>query len=206
LRHETASLDRPRYYARVTGCALDLYWIPVAAGTSRPQRASLRAWEAFEAARARRSRAILVHSALKIVPGEGGTRTLELMPAFVRTGAAPLVTGAVGVRGADRLTLFRYQLVLLPAEKLPDEAWAIGEPLRLADDCAAIDRLLALAPSAPNHVWGRRVRGTAEMWTSDSVISWLLVRAGIDPSGAGPPPGTRAPGWEAGLRLARADG
>ncbi|MEX2080643.1 MAG: hypothetical protein WEC33_03430 [Dehalococcoidia bacterium] len=63
--------------------------------------------------------------------------------------------------------------------------------------------ILDLAPGIPRHVWGRRVRGTSEMWTSDSVISWLLVKSGVDLSNVAVPAGGRAPGWLAGLDLAR---
>lgn len=183
------------------GCCVDLYWMPVGAGTSRFQRASLRAWEAFEAARARRKRVGLFHSALKLTFDET-VYTLELTPAFVGGTEAPLMTGPVGLRGADRFRLFRYQLRRLPVAELPDEQWAVESPARLSDDCELGRRILALAPTVPRHTWGRRVPGTGEMWTSDSVISWLLVQAGLDLSEVAPPAGGRAPGWKAGLALA----
>ena len=63
-------------------------------------------------------------------------------------------------------------------------------------------RIVELAPTTPAHTWGRRVPGTGEMWTSDSVISWLLVRAGIDMSQIRIPDGGRAPGWLAGIKAA----
>ncbi len=187
----------------MTGCSADLYWIPVGAGTSRFQQASLRWWEAFEATRARRPRTELLHSALKLRTGQGSAFTLELTPAFVSAPVEPIVTGAVGVRGADRLKLFRYALRCIPAETIPDEQWAVAGPIHLTGDCGVVQRILDLAPSVPRHVWGRRVRGTREMWTSDSVISWLLIQAGLDVSFAGPPPGGRAPGWDAGIALGR---
>jgi hypothetical protein len=185
----------------VADCAVDLYWIPVGAGTSRFQRASLRCWEAFEAARARRPRVTLFHSALKLGL-ETGTFTLELTPAFLGGSAPPLTTGAVGLRAAGRLRLFRYQLRCLPVERLPDEQFAIASPVRLADGCEVAQRIIELGPSVPRHTWGRRVAGTREMWTSDSVVSWLLVKAGIDLAEVAPPSGGRAPGWSAGLALA----
>lgn len=175
--------------------------MPVGAGTSRFQQASLRFWEAFEAFRARRPRARLVHCALKLHTASGEALTLELTPAFIGGSEPPLITGPVGIRGADRFRLFRYQLRCLPVERLPDEEWAVGEPVRLTDDCGAVQRILELAPQVPRHTWGRRARGTSEMWTSDSVISWLLVRAGIDAAVPGLPPGSRAPGWGVGIEL-----
>jgi hypothetical protein len=190
----------------VTGCRVELYWMPVGAGTSRFQRASLRAWETIEAARARRPRVTLFHAALKLVDDGGSTCTLELMPEFNGGSEPPIITGAVGMRAAGRFRLFRYQLQRLPVTELPDEQWAVDSPVNLSQDCVVADRILALAPGVPAHVWGRRVAGTGEMWTSDSVISWLLVRAGIDLSSIGPPQGGRAPGWYAGMILGRRDG
>jgi hypothetical protein len=43
------------------------------------------------------------------------------------------------------------------------------------------------------------------MWNSNSVISWLLASAGLDPGGIQPPSGGRAPGWRAGLEIAARD-
>ncbi|MCA9830082.1 MAG: hypothetical protein KC495_06400 [Dehalococcoidia bacterium] len=186
----------------MTECSADLYWMPVGAGTSGFQQASLRFWESIEAARAHRPRARLFHSALKLSLAGEGAFTLELTPAFVGGPLPPLATGPVGIRGADRIRLFRYQLRRVPGETLPDEEWAEGEPIHLTGDCDAVRRIVALAPSTPPHVWGRRVRGTKEMWTSDSVISWLLRSAGIDLSKVAIPPGGRAPGWSAGIALA----
>lgn len=187
----------------VTGCAIDLYWLPVGAGTSRFQQSSLRLWEAIEAARARRPRVRLFHSALKIATGPGESYTLELTPVFTGGTVPPLATGPVGFRGADRLRLFGYQLLCQPGDRLPDEEWATVGPTRLTEDCGVVQRVLEVAPTVPRHVWGRRVRGTGEMWTSDSVISWVLARSGIDLSAMSPPDGGRAPGWSAGLAVAR---
>lgn len=41
------------------------------------------------------------------------------------------------------------------------------------------------------------------MWNSNSVVAWLLVRAGIDPDTARLPENGRAPGWDAGVAVAR---
>jgi hypothetical protein len=178
---------------------VELYWIPVAAGTPRLQRASLRVWEAFEAARARRPRATLFHTALKLWPPSGQALTLELVPAFKGANQTSLASGPVGVRGADRWLIFRYQLLLVPGASLPDEQWAVESPVCLSTEAATASRLLELAPAVPGHTWGRRVKGTHEMWTSDSVVSWLLVRAGLDLTRVQPPAGGRAPGWGAGI-------
>jgi hypothetical protein len=41
------------------------------------------------------------------------------------------------------------------------------------------------------------------MWNSNSIIAWLLERAGIDAAAVAPPSGGRAPGWAAGVAVAR---
>ncbi|OAI43691.1 hypothetical protein AYO38_10505, partial [bacterium SCGC AG-212-C10] len=180
---------------------VDLYWLPVGAGTHF-QRWSLLAYEAVVSVVARRERAVLYHAALKVCV-EGVESTLELMPvpAGQRREVA-LMTGPVGCRGADRLRLFRYQLLCVQGKPLPDEEYAVASPLRLTTDCAVARRVLELGPTVPAYTWGRRARGTSEMWTSDSVMSWLLANAGIAAGEIALPPGGRAPGWNAGLSVA----
>jgi hypothetical protein len=56
--------------------------------------------------------------------------------------------------------------------------------------------------SIPTPVWGRDEFETGEMWNSNSVISWVLTRSGIDLASVHPPPGGRAPGWHAGMVVA----
>jgi hypothetical protein len=41
------------------------------------------------------------------------------------------------------------------------------------------------------------------MWNSNSLISWLLERGGLGVEAVQPPVGGRAPGWDAGLVVAR---
>ena len=41
------------------------------------------------------------------------------------------------------------------------------------------------------------------MWNSNSVMSWMLTRAGLDVDPIQPPPHGRAPGWNAGVTVAR---
>ncbi|NUQ55671.1 MAG: hypothetical protein HUU14_07290 [Dehalococcoidia bacterium] len=184
-------------------CFLDLYWLPVAAGKlSPPRKWSLAAWEAIDAALHRRARGALYHCALKARTETGETYTIELTPHFAGGPVAPAMTGSVGFRLAGRSRFFRYQLLCMQAESLPDEEWAVTDPVRLPADGEAVRRVLAVAPSAPPHTWGRRVRGTHEMWTSNSTISWLLLRSGVDAKQIDVPVGGRAPGWSAGIEAA----
>lgn len=185
-------------------CSVELLWLPVGAETSRFQQASLRLWETLEAARCRRPRTALVHSALRVRTTDGTSFAIELTPEFQRGAAPPTATGPVGLRLLGRLKLFRWALQCTPGGVFPDEQWATGDPMVLSTDCSTAEAILDLAREIPRYTWGRRRPGTGEMWTSDSVIAWLLVRAGIDLAGVGPPPGTRAPGWNAGMVVARA--
>jgi hypothetical protein len=181
---------------------LDLWWLPVGAGTHF-QRASLALYEAVAAALARRPRAALYHSALK---GALDSRpfTLELMPIPARPQAPPVVSGPVGWRPAGRLRIFRYQLAITAGVALPDEEYAPGPPLTLTTVPRDVGRVLEIAPSLPAHTWGRKLRGTSEMWNSNSAVAWLLARAGLRPETIHVPAGGRAPGWRAGLQLASA--
>jgi hypothetical protein len=58
-------------------------------------------------------------------------------------------------------------------------------------------------PAVPALVWGRDEVGAGEMWNSNSVVAWLLERAGIGTAHIVFPPGGRAPGWDAGVAVAR---
>jgi hypothetical protein len=75
--------------------------------------------------------------------------------------------------------------------------------VRDANDEASAERMLDLLHSVPMKVWGRDELGAGEMWNSNSVIAWLLVRCGLDIEAIHPPPGGRAPGWNAGVTVAK---
>ncbi len=182
-------------------CFVDIYWMPVAAGTaSRIRLWSLAAWEACDAFVHRRKRAALYHSALKVRTPAAEDFTIELTPVFGFEPVPPAMTGPVGFRGADRFRLFRYQMRCIRAAQLPDEEWAVSQA-RLSEDPVVAERIIAAAAEVPPLTWGRRTKGTTEMWTSDSAISWLLRRVGLDAGSVKIPEGGRAPGWRAGLEV-----
>jgi hypothetical protein len=114
-----------------------------------------------------------------------------------------VATGAVGSRLAGHLRIFRYELRRWRDGVIPDIAEAVGSPQRLTTDASRARRVLELAPSVPTLVWGRDELGAGEMWNSNSFIAWLLERSGIDTDAIRPPAGGRAPGWQAGLVVAR---
>jgi hypothetical protein len=76
-------------------------------------------------------------------------------------------------------------------------------PRCLTDDPVRARQLLALASSVPTPVWGRDELLAGEMWNSNSFIAWLIARSGLDADAIQPPAGGRAPGWHAGLVVAR---
>lgn len=104
---------------------------------------------------------------------------------------------------AGRFSLFRYEIRRWRGGSIPDADEAVSSPVRVAADLARAQHLLDLVPSVPVLVWGRDELRTGDMWNSNSLISWLLARAGVDTEGLRPPPGGRAPGWDAGLVIAR---
>jgi hypothetical protein len=86
---------------------------------------------------------------------------------------------------------------------IPDVDEAVDSPQRLTDDPAVAAHLLELVPEVPTPVWGRDELWTGDMWNSNSVISWLITRSGLDPDAVPLPSGGRAPGWDAGILVAR---
>ena len=84
-----------------------------------------------------------------------------------------------------------------------DVAEAVDSPRRIVDDPVLAQRVLDLVPAVPTPVWGRDELKTGDMWNSNSVVSWLLTRSDVDAEAILPPTGGRAPGWRAGVIVAR---
>jgi len=185
---------------------VDLYWLPLGAG-GRFVRLNGRAYEAIAARRARRAPCELYHSALE-VRSRSRLHVIEMTP--LRTSEGPdrgvVAEGAVGAAWAGRLRMFRYEVRRWRDGRIPDIREAVGGPQRLSDDPGQARRLLELVPEVPTPVWGRDELRAGEMWNSNSLIAWLIARSGIDPEPVRPPAGGRAPGWQAGLTVARRAG
>jgi hypothetical protein len=182
--------------------AVELYWIPLGAGGHCVRRNG-KVFEAVAAALGRRRRCDLYHAALILRSG-GRVHTIELAPSG-RDGIlrGVVATGPVGSRWAGRLRLFRYELRCWRGGSIPDLAYAVGDPWLVSSDPRVARRILALMPMVPVPVWGRDELHAGEMWNSNSVIAWLLTAAGVPVDDLCPPPGGRAPGWGAGLVVAR---
>ena len=129
---------------------------------------------------------------------------IEQAPAWGEGGERGVVAeGAVGTRAAGRLRLFRYEIRRWRDGVIPDVSEAVESPQRLSDDADRARRLLELVPHVPTPVWGRDELQTGEMWNSNSLISWLITRSDLDVESVNRPVGGRAPGWSAGIVVAK---
>jgi hypothetical protein len=182
---------------------IDLYWLPLGAG-GHFVRLNGRVYEAMAARLQRRPACALYHSALEVRVGDGRF-VIEMAPVSDERGheRGVVAEGPVGARWAGRLRIFRYEIRRWRQGVIPDIAEAAESPAYLTGDPELAQRLLDLAPSVPTPVWGRDELGAGEMWNSNSVVSWLLARAGVEIEAIRPPIGGRAPGWDAGRLIAQ---
>jgi hypothetical protein len=181
----------------VTSGRVDVLWVPLGAGPhGAPVRWTGRVYEFVVAARDHRPRRNLFHTALLVRPDAVTTRIELAVP--VQPGNRGVVAeGPVGSRHLRWSRLFRYEVRCWAGAPIPDVP-SVCVSTRAADAA----RILALLPEFPLCTWGRDELGAGEMWNSNSLVSWLLARAGLATDGLGPPAGGRAPGWDAGLRVA----
>jgi hypothetical protein len=182
--------------------AVDLYWLPLGAG-GHSVRLNGKVFEWFAARLEHRDRCDLYHSALQLYLREG-RYVLEQAPAWGEGSRRGVVAeGAVGARALGRFRLFRYEVRSWREGIIPDIAEAVESPIRLSDQPRHAQRLLNLAPEVPTPVWGRDELHAGEMWNSNSTISWLLTRCEFDVESIALPRRGRAPGWRAGITVAR---
>ena len=182
--------------------AIDLYWLPLGAGGQSVRLNGL-VFEALAARLQHRGRADLYHSALEVRVPEGRF-VIEQAPAWGTSGERGVVAeGPVGIREAGRFRLFRYEVRRWRDGVIPDIAEAVESPQRLSQDTDQARRLLELVPEMPTPVWGRDELHTGEMWNSNSFISWLIMHSDLDVDTVRLPQGGRAPGWHAGIVLAK---
>lgn len=178
---------------------IDLYWLPLGAGGNFV-RLNGRIYEWIAAKLQGRPRCDLYHSGLEVLVPEG-RYVIEQTPAVERGEDRGVVgVGPIGARWlSHRLPMFRYEFRRWLDGVIPDVGEAVDSPRRLSGSLADAYRLLELAPQVPFLLWGRDELGVHEMWNSNSQISWLLARTGLDADSIKPPAGGRAPGWKAGL-------
>ncbi|MGH2754075.1 MAG: hypothetical protein ACRDLB_06535 [Actinomycetota bacterium] len=183
--------------------AIDLYWLPLGAG-GRFVRFNGRLYEAIRARLEHREPLDLYHTALIVTLSEERfvVENAWPIPDDDARSRGVIVEGSVGTPLLGRLRAFRYEIRCWPGGTISDLASAIGGPQRISDDESHSLRLLELVGDVPPLLWGRCPAPGEEMWNSNSVISWLLERSGIDARSIRPPPGGRAPGWSTGIERA----
>ncbi len=182
--------------------SIDLFWLPLGAG-GHSVRLNGKVFEWVAAGLARRERCDLYHSALEVrLPA--ARFIIEQAPAWGEDEERGVVAGGpVGARALGRFRLFRYEIRRWREGVIPDVAEAVASPIRLSDDPEPAGCLLELVPEVPTPTWGRDELHTGEMWNSNSTISWLIARSGLDVDAIPLPPRGRAPGWRAGAAVAR---
>ncbi len=180
---------------------LELLWIPLGAGAV-VVRLNGRVFERLSALVARRPACDLYHSALLVHLPEG-RYVIEVAPRpdWDRERRGVVADGAVGHRWLGRFRLFRYEVRRWLDGVLPDEGFAVST-VRIELGLDRARRVIDLLASVPAPVWGRDELDAGEMWNSNSVVSWVLCRAGIDLAPFVVPVGGRAPGWDAGIAIA----
>jgi hypothetical protein len=183
--------------------AVDLFWLPLGAG-GHSVRFNGIVYEAVRSMVERRPRCDLYHTALEILVPRGLV-SVEMTP--IPNGRSwergVVAEGPVGARWAGRLPIFRYEIRSWCNGVIPDLREAVASPVRVTDDRVVAQRILELLPSVPTATWGRDELRTGEMWSCNSVISWVLARAGLDTDAIHLPAHGRAPGWDAGVAVAR---
>ena len=184
--------------------AVDLYWIPLGAG-GHSVRFNGRVFEAIEAARA-------APAALRPLPR--GARRRARTASATRSRSRPrrtrdeasrgvVATGAVGSRYAAPAAPVSLRGPLLarrvdPGSRLGASAGPAGSRRP-----AVARRLLDAGRGRAHAGLGPRRAGAGEMWNSNSMIAWSLSAAGLPTAAIRAPAGGRAPGWDAGLVVAR---
>lgn len=183
--------------------AIDLYWLPLGAG-GHVVRWNGRVYEALCARLQHRPAGALYHSALQVrLPPDNWV--IEMTPVWADKSGVDrgvVAQGAVGAPWAGRSRFFRYEVRRWRGGAIGDVAEAVAT-IRVSSDEEICRLLLAALPAVPTPVWGRDELVAGEMWNSNSVTSWALARAGVDSGGIHPPAGGRAPGWRAGVVVAR---
>jgi hypothetical protein len=188
---------------RVRPAGVSLYWLPLGAG-GHSVRLNGRAFESVVSRLEHRPACDLYHSALEVGVPEGRF-VIEMAPVRDGNGAwrGVVAGGSVGSRWAGRFRIFRYEIRCWQDGVIPDVAEATESPQWLTGDQASARRVIDLVRSVPTPVWGLDELGAGEMWNSNSVTAWLVGRAGLATESIQPPDGGRAPGWKAGLAVAR---
>lgn len=183
--------------------SVDLYWLPLGAGGHFVAINGC-IYESIVARRDHRDRLDIYHTALvvSVLEGRFVIENAWPIPDARTSGRGVVVQGPVGAPILGHFRAFRYEVRCWRDGTIADIDAAVASPQLLSDDDHLAHALLELIPSIPVLTWGRKPYGCVEMWNSNSVISWLLTRVGVDMDRIEPPPRGRAPGWATGVALA----
>jgi hypothetical protein len=178
---------------------VDLYWMPLVAGGQFVRLNGL-IYEAVAARRGRRARLGIYHSALVVLVPAGRFVIEQAGPIPAGNGAdrGVVAEGPVGTEHARSLRWLRYEVRRWRDGVIADIDEAVDSPQLLTDEVSLAQRVLELVAEVPTPVWGRDELATGEMWNSNSLISWLIAKSGLDFEAIAPPSGGRAPGWPPG--------
>lgn len=184
---------------------IHLYWIPLGAGGVGFVRLNGRIYEAMKARAQGREPLDLYHTALQVLTPDGlfAIENAWPSPDANTVSRGVVLEGPVFSRRMDRFRSFRYELRCWRDGVIPDIAEAVESPQLVSSEAHQAEFLLDLVKSVPALTWGRDEMEVGDMWNSNSVISWLLVRSGVEIESLRPPSAGRAPGWEAGIIAAQ---
>lgn len=190
--------------AAVSHPGIDLWWIPLGAG-GHFVRINGMIYERLRSWREGRAPLDLYHTALVVTVPEGRFVIEDAWPIPDERGASrgAVVEGPVFSRAFAGWRSLRYEVRVWRDGTIFDAGWAVESPQWIAREQHVARRALALARQVPARVWGRDEAGVGDMWNSNSVVSWILATAGLHMDRIRPPPGGAAPGWLAGISLAR---
>ena len=183
--------------------AVELYWIPLGAG-GHSVRLNGRVFEAIAAA------ASIGDAATSITPRSSSSSTAiatrsssRRRRTLTRRAAAwspPAPSAAATPAGC---ACFATRSAAGAAGRFRISTRRSAGPRRLSSDPRDARRLLDLVRTVPTPVWGRDELKTGEMWNSNSMTAWLIAATGLSTDLLRPPPRGRAPGWDAGIEVAR---
>ena len=179
-----------------------LYWLPL--GVGWPFRAAQRACLRGVQRQAFPSTTLRSVSLGVGDPNAIGYFTVDMTPV---PNARPwergvVAEGAVGTNWARPPRVFRYEVRLWGDGTIPDLRYAVRSPIRVDGrsrhhDCG---RLPFASRGDPD--LGCDELQAGEMWSCNSIISWVLTSAGANLDAFSVPLGGRAPGWQAGVTVA----
>jgi hypothetical protein len=152
-------------------------------------------YETISAMSQHRPRCDIYHAALTIRTTQG-LYVVEMTPIPDRRGSdrGVVAEGSVGARWAGRLRLFRYEVRRWRDGEIPDLQYATAE-VRVTEEPTIAQRVFDVLPAVPTATWGR-----------DELHTGALTQAGLDTAAIALPALGRAPGWDAGIAVAKREG